>query len=136
MTRFERLFVWSGGALFVTSLATCVYYYAVAWARPATDRFHGGTAAATVVNAALFSVFALHRGLFAGGPVKRRVARVVPDRFVRSCYVWTASVLLFAVLVLWRPIGGVLYDVGGWRAFAHAAVQLSGVWLIARSVAR
>src|SRR5204863_2523936 len=41
-----------------------------------------------------------------------------------------------AALALWQPVGGTAYTVTGWRAIAHAAVQLSGIVLIARSVAK
>ena len=32
--RFERLFVWTGGAMFVASLMFCAYSYVVTWAAP------------------------------------------------------------------------------------------------------
>ena len=133
MTRFERLFVWSGGALFVLSLAACAYAYLIGWASPSTNG-RGWTPVA--VNAALFAAFALHHSLFARESIKRRVASVLPGQLLRSCYVWTASVLLLIVLALWQPIAGDVYTVTGWRAIAHAAVQWSGLWLIAQSVAK
>ena len=135
MPTFDRVFVWSGGALFVLSLAACAYMYLFVWATPATDavawRFLPGVA----IDAALFSLFALHHSLFAREPIKHHVARIVPDRLVRSFYVWIASLLLLLVLACWQPVAGEAYGVTGWRAVAHAAVQIGGVWLIARSVA-
>ena len=35
MTRFERVFVWLGGAMFAASLAVCAYHYIVVWGRAA-----------------------------------------------------------------------------------------------------
>ena len=142
MTRFERLFVWSGGALFVLSLAACAYAYVIVWASPATISGpwspwrRSSPRAAIAIDAMLFAVFALHHSLFARESIKRRVARVLPDRLLRSFYVWTASLLLLIVLALWQPVAGDVYAVTGWRAIAHAAVQLGGIWLIARSVAQ
>jgi protein-S-isoprenylcysteine O-methyltransferase Ste14 len=136
MTKFERLFVWSGGALFVLSLAACAYEYVFVWASPRPVSGRWSPAVAVAIDAALFGVFALHHSLFARESIKRRVARVVPDRLIRSVYVWTASLLLIVVLALWQPIAGHVYAVTGWRTMAHAAVQLGGLWLIARSVAR
>ena len=132
MTRFDRLFVWSGGALFVLSLAACAYAYLIVWASPATNALAWAPVA---INAALFAVFAFHHSLFARESIKRHVARVVPDRLLRSVYVWTASLLLLIVLAFWQPIGGEAYAVAGWRAVAPAVAQLGGVWLIARSTA-
>jgi protein-S-isoprenylcysteine O-methyltransferase Ste14 len=64
--------------------------------------------------------------------VKRRLT-AIPAPLVRSFYVWVASVLLIVVVVGWRRIGGTLYDVRGAVLVASAAVQLFGVWLIAKS---
>ena len=132
MTRFDRVIVWSGGVLFVLSLAACAYAYLIVWASPATNALAWTPVA---INAALFSVFAFHHSLFARESIKRHVARVVPDRLLRSVYVWIASLLLLIVLAFWQPIGGEAYAVAGWRAVAHAVAQLGGVWLIARSTA-
>ena len=92
--------------------------------------------AAVAIDAGLFGVFALHHSLFARRSVKTHLARVLPERLLRSFYVWTASLLLLWVLALWRPAAGDVYAATGWLAAAHAAVQLSGFWLIAQSVAR
>ena len=136
MTRFERLFVWAGGAMFVTSLAACAYFYLVIWASPAAAAGGWTAVTAAAVDAVLFAVFALHHSLFARESMKSRIARVVPERLLRSFYVWTASALLLGVLALWQPVAGDLYHVNGWPSFVHAAVQQFGIWLIARSVAQ
>ena len=36
----------------------------------------------------------------------------------------------------WQPVGGELYDRHGAPAILHAIVQLAGLWLVARSVAK
>jgi methanethiol S-methyltransferase len=133
MTRFfERLFQWTGGALFVISLAACGYLYLTTWATPSKD---AGGWSAVAFNAIAFALFAVHHSLFARESVKRQVARIVPERLMRSFYVWTASLLLLAVLAVWQPVAADLYSIEGWPAVANAAVQLTGLWLIARSVA-
>jgi protein-S-isoprenylcysteine O-methyltransferase Ste14 len=139
MTRFESLFVWTGGALFVFSLAACVFWYSVLWSGPemrSVEPIARSSGRAIAIDAGLFAIFALHHSLFARESIKRRMARLVRDRLRRSVYVWTASLLLLCVLALWQPIAGDVYHVTGWRAILHAVVQLSGLWLIARSVAR
>src|SRR5712691_5033280 len=115
----ERLFVWIGGALFVGSLGVCAYRYLIVWG--ACDDAH---VSAVAPNALLFGLFAVHHSLFARERVKARLARLVPERLLRSVYVWTASALLLLVCALWRPVGGEAYHVTGWRALAHALVQL------------
>jgi methanethiol S-methyltransferase len=129
MTKSERVFVWAGGILFVGSLAVCAYSYLVSWAAP-----HELDWAASGFDTIVFTVFALHHSLFARTRAKDWLSRRVPDRLLRSIYVWIASLLLVAVCVLWKPIGGVVYRHTGVIAVAHGFVQVLGVWIVAQSV--
>ncbi len=130
MTPLERVFVWTGGVLFVASLAYAAWWFAVSLAR--ATPFAGWQPLAA--DALLFSVFALHHSLLARSWVKRALARVVADRLLRSIYVWTASALLFLVCLLWQPIGGHVYQVSGWPRSINATAQLGGLLLIVLSV--
>jgi protein-S-isoprenylcysteine O-methyltransferase Ste14 len=62
------------------------------------------------------------------------MARLVPTRLIRTVYVWIASLLFLLLVGAWQPVGGVLYESQGWLAIPHVAVQVTGVWLIARGV--
>ena len=128
----ERAIVWTGGAAFVASLGLCAATYLVAFGRPRP--FHGWQAIAA--DAALFTLFASHHSLFARERIKEAIAAAVPAHLVRSLYVWTASVLLMLVCLLWQPVGGELYGRRGVPAVAHAIVQLAGLWLVVHSVAK
>jgi protein-S-isoprenylcysteine O-methyltransferase Ste14 len=130
MIRFERLFVWLGGALFAASLALAAWWQLVWLARPL--RFAGW--AEVALDALLFSAFALHHSALARPGVKTRLTRVFPERLHRPIYVWTASLLLAALCVLWRPVGGEVFRHTGLLAFAHSVVQLAGLVLIVLSV--
>jgi protein-S-isoprenylcysteine O-methyltransferase Ste14 len=127
----ERLFVWLGGAAFVGSLAVSAYTYAVEWSEAGAAPRASWPAIA--INSALFAGFAAHHSLFARDAVKTWLARHVPERLLRSVYVWIASLLWLLVVMWWRPVGGVLFQHTGVAAAAHAAVQLAGLWLIARA---
>jgi len=129
MSTFERLFRWAGGAAFVGALAFCACTFVFVWSRDADFN-----RAAVVTDVLLFTIFAAHHSVFAREPVKSRVARLVPDRLLRSSYVWIASLLLMSVCGVWQPIGGKVYEVVGWRAAAHASVQVAGLLLIAGAV--
>ena len=138
VTRGARVFTWVGGATFVTSLAICAYHYLIVWARPLPPAVASEIPViAIAADLLLLTAFALHHSAFAREPVKEAVARFVPEHLVRSVYVWAASLLLIAVCVWWQPIGGDVYDdsVGG-RAYGHALIQLLGLWITARGVAR
>src|SRR5216684_784100 len=149
MTRVERAFVWAGGVMFVTSLAVCTYFYLIVWERPVAHAVALGgrdtyviasgyviPLREIVIDVLLVTVFAAHHSIFARDRVKAALAEVVPARLLRSVYVWIAAVLLILVCLAWRSIGGDLYDATGPGAVAHAAIQLAGVWIIARAVAR
>jgi protein-S-isoprenylcysteine O-methyltransferase Ste14 len=131
MTKFDRAFVWTGGVLFVTSLAGCTWWYLVPLGRVRP----GGGLPPIAWDAALVTIFALHHSVFARDSIKRRLA-AIPARLWRSVYVWIASLLLILVCALWRPVGADFYDAAGATAVAAAIAQLSGVLLIARAVAR
>jgi protein-S-isoprenylcysteine O-methyltransferase Ste14 len=130
LTQLERAFVWTGGAIFVASLAVFAWFYGVVWGR------HRPVFEAAVLgfNAAIFSAFALHHSLFARPGVKTRLLAIIPERLLRSFYVWVASTLFITVLLAWRSVGGLLYTSSGWLALAHAAIQLLGIWFIAGAV--
>jgi protein-S-isoprenylcysteine O-methyltransferase Ste14 len=130
MQLLERAFVWAGGVAFVSSLALAAWWFA-AWLGRALP-FAGWSQVA--YNAALFSIFAVHHSLLARPSMKAALAHLVPERLLRSIYVWIASVLLAGVCLLWRPIGGEVIRVTGPGAVLNAAVQLAGVLLIALSV--
>jgi protein-S-isoprenylcysteine O-methyltransferase Ste14 len=126
----SRSFAWAGGVVFVTSLAACAWTYLVRFGR--VDA-RGGTRA-LLCDAALVGIFACHHSVFARASVKRWLS-AIPEPLTRSVYVWIASLLLIAVCLLWRPVGGQWYDASGARAVAHAAIQISGLALIVGAVA-
>jgi protein-S-isoprenylcysteine O-methyltransferase Ste14 len=127
-----RAFVWVGGGLFVASLVSCAWLYLFVLGRPALPAGWPPLSA----DAALVTMFSLHHSLFARERVKAWLARRVSTALLRSTYVWIASVLLMAVSVAWQPIGGEIYRATGLLAIALTAVQLAGLLITARGVAR
>jgi protein-S-isoprenylcysteine O-methyltransferase Ste14 len=127
-----RAFVWVGGALFATSLGLCAWSYIFALGRPAPL---AGWAPLSV-DAALVTIFSLHHSLFAREPVKAWLAGRVSAALLRSTYVWIASVLLMIVSLAWQPIGGEIYRATGLLAIALTVVQLAGLLITARGVAK
>lgn len=121
-----------GGAVFVLSLAWCGYSLVVIWGDPRPFSPDAALRGA-LINSAIFVVFATHHSLLAREWAKTVVARVIPERLIRTVYVWIASLLFILLIVAWQPIGGVLYDAPGWLALPHVVMQLVGVWIIARA---
>ena len=124
---------WLGGIAFVASLAYLVYFYAVVLAVPTGDTSravsHG------LLDAVLFTGFALHHSLFARTGMKQRLARLLPAAVERTAYVWLASALLVAVCVLWQSVPGVVYRAEGvWRLLLYG-VQVAGAFLTLRGAA-
>jgi methanethiol S-methyltransferase len=126
---FDRAFVWAGGAVFAGAIAFCGYSFVISWSRVAA--FAPG---AMPIDAVIFTLFAAHHSVFAREPVKGWLTRTVPERLLRSVYVWTASLLLILVCAAWQPVGGDLYHLAGWRAVLHAALQMAGVLVVAGAV--
>src|SRR5262245_52984020 len=131
-TVLERVFVWLGGGAFVASLAVCAYTFMVTWSR--VDATPLGAEHAIILDVTWLTVFAAHHSICARDRVKAWISTTIPAHLVRSVYVWTASLLLAAVMLAWQPIGGEIYHSTGWVRFGHVFVQLLGAWPIARSV--
>ncbi|HKB09920.1 MAG TPA: hypothetical protein VKD69_04665, partial [Vicinamibacterales bacterium] len=73
--------------------------------------------------------------MFARERAKRWLEWIRRD-LVRTVYVAVASLLLIGACAAWQPIGGNLYDLRGTLRIAFAGVQLAGLWVITRAVAR
>jgi protein-S-isoprenylcysteine O-methyltransferase Ste14 len=129
LSRLERTFQWTGGAVFVSALAVCAYTFLIVWSR--TPAFNGR---AILIDGILFTIFAAHHSLLARERAKRWMTGLVPERVLRSVYVWVASLLLIAVCRAWQPVGGELYDINGWRAVLHGGIQLTGLLVIVGAV--
>lgn len=129
-TKIERIVVWSGGAVFVASLAIAGWAFIGPFGRVA----HPFDRRAAVVDTLLLSAFALHHSLFARSGVKNAFVRIVPQSLLRSSYVWIASLLFAAVFVWWEPIGGDVYRAPTFVAALLKLVQLVGLGLVVRAV--
>ena len=117
---------WLGAAAFAASLSWSLYCYLVLWGVPAPP---GPITAPALIDAALFSVFALHHSAFARTGLKARLTRLIPAELERSLYTWISSVLFVAVCALWQPVPGLLYRLEGLSAIPGYAIQAAGVAL-------
>ena len=68
-------------------------------------------AAALPVNIGLLLLFAAQHSGMARPGFKRWLARVIPPFLTRSLYVFMSSAALIAIMVLWQPIGGVVWSI-------------------------
>lgn len=123
--RPSLVIAWAGGAMFVLSLATFLYSYAVLYGRMIAP----ARAPAVAADVLLFSGFALHHSILARSGAKRRVVRWVPAPLERSSFTWISSLLFILVCLAWQPAGGWIYRLDGvWRAAGYTA-QAAGIWL-------
>ena len=125
--------------MFAASLGFFLYSYLVRFGRPAD---HPGVMVPVAIDAALFTVFALHHSLFARPLVKRWVFGGVRagshpglTPLERPAYVWGASILFIAVCAAWRPVPGELFHLKGLFALGAYAVHVAGIVLTARGSA-
>jgi protein-S-isoprenylcysteine O-methyltransferase Ste14 len=71
----------------------------------------GSVAVALAVDLGLLALFALQHSIMARRGFKARLTRVVPEAAERSTYVLASSLALLLLFALWRPLGGVVWDV-------------------------
>lgn len=97
------------------------------------DREAGAWSAAgwlpVAVNAALFTVFALHHSWLARAGLKSRIKALVSPALERSTYVWVASLLFIAVCAAWQPVPGVVWSAGSPATALLRLAQATGVVL-------
>lgn len=127
-----RAFAWGGAVLFAAALGYFLFSYAVTFGEIVPGNFD---LRAALIDAALFSVFALHHSVFARRPVRAFVQRRVPAHLERSVYVWVASLMLIAVCALWRAVPGALWQMEPPWSWAAIVVQVAGLWLTLRAAA-
>ena len=83
-----------------------------------------------LVDLAVLALFAVQHSVMARPAFKRMWTRLVPEPVERSTYVLASSLALILLFWLWRPLGGVVWDVQNrvGRGLLHAGFAF--VWLL------
>src|SRR4029077_6008704 len=78
----------------------------------------------------LLALFAVQHSVMARPAFKRMWTRIVPEPVELSAYVLASSAALLLLFVLWRPLGGVVWDVQNptGRGLLHAGFAFG--WLL------
>jgi protein-S-isoprenylcysteine O-methyltransferase Ste14 len=71
----------------------------------------GSIAAALLIDLGVLALFAVQHSVMARPVFKRAWTRVIPAAAERSTYTLLSSVALIVLFWLWRPLGGVAWDV-------------------------
>jgi protein-S-isoprenylcysteine O-methyltransferase Ste14 len=115
---------WTGLAVFMVSLnGGFVAYF---WRMGESDGPADRALTNAVINALLFTIFALHHSLLARTGAKSGVVALVGTRLERSAYVWVASLIYIAVWWLWRDLPGHAYRHTSALAAVHWAIVALG----------
>jgi methanethiol S-methyltransferase len=69
--------------------------------------------AALAIDAGLLALFAIQHSIMARSWFKRAWTRIIPEPAERSTYVLFSSIALLLMFWLWRPMGGVVWNVTG-----------------------
>ncbi len=123
---FYALIAWSGAVAFAASLGWFLYCYFIRWDEPLRPR---SAAQPIIVNAVLFSVFALHHSVFARTRLKTWVRQRIPAELERSLYTWVSSLLFALVCTVWQPVPGLVYTLAGAPALIGYGAQITGIAL-------
>lgn len=117
-----------GFAVYVFFLATFIYFIAfVAGFFVPKSVDLGATvplARALLIDLLLVSVFAVQHTVMARDRFKLRLTRFIPQPAERSTFVLAATLALFLMMALWRPIDTVIWDVSG-GALANVLIAIS-----------
>jgi protein-S-isoprenylcysteine O-methyltransferase Ste14 len=126
----QLAFAWFAAGAFALSMLFFLYQYLFIFGGsgglPTTGISPG---VSLVVNALLFTFFAVHHSLFARSGVKRLVTSVVPAALERAVYTLVASVLFAVVLWLWQPVPGIAWALPSVWRWPGYTVQTAGIVL-------
>ncbi len=90
----------------------------------------GSLAVALLIDLGLLALFALQHSGMARPVFKRWLTRYVPESAERSTYVLLSNVALILMFWLWRPLGGVIWDVQFVPARGSLLALYAAGWLI------
>ena len=105
-----------GVACYAATLATLLYtvgFLGDVWVPTSLDS--AGTAplaTALLIDVALVTLFALQHSVMARPAFKRWWTRIVPEPAERSTYMLFSCLALMALMLLWQPVGGQVWNVG------------------------
>ena len=99
---------------FATFLYLICFVGDLSFAPLTVDRggIEGPIALALIVNVALIAIFGLQHSVMARQGFKRAWTRIVPAHLERSAFVLAASVALIVLFLFWRPMPGVVWEIG------------------------
>ena len=98
--------------LFVVTVAYAIAFFGNIFVGRTIDAAAGiPLGAALPVNLGLLLLFALQHSGMARPGFKRWLARMIPTTLTRSLYVLMSSATLIAIMVLWQPLGGVVWSI-------------------------
>jgi protein-S-isoprenylcysteine O-methyltransferase Ste14 len=86
-----------------------------------------GGASDVAMNAFLFILFGALHSLLARSSLKQQVAGWIGDRYVRTFYVIFSGVALVLLMVLWRPVTGILWRTDGFLSWILTILYLGCV---------
>jgi methanethiol S-methyltransferase len=124
----QLAFAWLSAGAFALSLLYSLYRYLFIFGSAAPPE-PGDAALSWLVNAFLFTCFAVHHSVFARDRVKRLVTAVVPPPLERATYTLAASVLFAIVVWLWRTVPGIAWQLEGIWRWPGYMVQAAGIVL-------
>ena len=90
----------------------------------------GSFGTSLMIDLALLGLFAVQHSVMARPAFKRMWTRIVPEPVERSTYVLASSLALILLFWVWRPLGGVVWDVENpvGRALLHGGFVFG--WLL------
>jgi protein-S-isoprenylcysteine O-methyltransferase Ste14 len=90
----------------------------------------GSLATAFLVNGGFLALFAVQHTIMARPAFKRRWTQIVPAQVERSTFVLLATAILIGMVLAWRAIPGVYWQVEGPLALVLHGIALSGFGIV------
>jgi protein-S-isoprenylcysteine O-methyltransferase Ste14 len=94
----------------------------------------GSLSSAITIDVLLIALFGVQHSVMARPTFKQSWTRIIPPVIERSTYVLISNVLMVVLMLFWRPIGGVVWDVKEPAVRALLYGFFAGGWLMVPAV--
>ncbi|HBE67004.1 MAG TPA: hypothetical protein DDW52_02540 [Planctomycetaceae bacterium] len=94
-------------------------------------------AIAALINLFVFVAFGIQHSVMARPAFKKALTKLIPESAERSTYVLCSGVCLFAIMLLWQPMGGQIWKVDNQplRCVLHSIYAIGWVVLVGSTFA-
>src|SRR3989304_6959713 len=113
----------------ISALLAVIAFAHLAWFLLYMDGHGEFNAVNIIIDIGLLALFGIQHSLMASNYFKYRILKVIPTHLERSTYIIVSSLFLLMVIIFWRPLPVVIFELTHLFFYIGLALYISG-WLL------